>query len=774
MRGCRILAMKYLQKNKRRTAITIIGITLSVIVLYTIINLSYSYILTQRENIRKEGDYEIVLLTDNTAVANQTVIKDYVVSVNTGMYYHPYLHRFLDEPVLFVKVDKPEKAYVYKNELEELYDVEAICNEELLGFYLQGDSSSGKVIVLTIMLFVYAFAVFSVGMIRNSVQLTILEQMKDFGILRCIGATRMSVRFCVYWMGAILEMAGVLFGIIIGYPVSQAIADYFQINLKFRIWFVFLIILIFLADLFFVMWEQCENMNRIALLEIVHGQIQIQKEKIKKRRIPLIQKIFGVEGTYAYKSLCRYPGRFYKSVGAITFGIGIFVVVSCIWSTIYGQAEANDRQEGYYQVCCYLSDRSILTTEELNEKLPNMEILNQLMKTDGIEVAKKLYCNCIYTTNVEEIKGHIREAYQSETGGGELYAKDGKKLQENVEDFLLACEMNLFGMDEEDISLIDSKKVDGTLEVSENGIILFNRVYTMIKENDSEGSIGQYKEFEVTDYKVGDKVQIVEPTELVIRYQKKIEEGNIGVLNVEETTDTINSELLKSCVEELVKEGKTKTFTIEAVVNDTNNIMPGFCSFALPLKRYSDFMKRDESVCEGIKFRVNYRKNLSRLKEFMEGLEAQESEDYVVSSSFVYTSEMWRKLLMYTMPVIVLIVVMSCLNIINTTAGNLYLRRQEFGQLWAIGFSKGKLYYAAILEGVFTLIIAGFWGLILGYGIGRSVMSVYTVLLGWKFYFSVRVFLICVVVFGIVLCATEYCLIREMLFQPVEVLDTKE
>ena len=47
-------------------------------------------------------------------------------------------------------------------------------------------------------------------------------------------------------------------------------------------------------------------------------------------------------------------------------------------------------------------------------------------------------------------------------------------------------------------------------------------------------------------------------------------------------------------------------------------------------------------------------------------------------------------------------------------------------------------------------------------GAGMGLMSVFIVLYGWKFRFSWGVFLLCVVIFGVVLCGTDYISIREM------------
>lgn len=67
-----------------------------------------------------------------------------------------------------------------------------------------------------------------------------------------------------------------------------------------------------------------------------------------------------------------------------------------------------------------------------------------------------------------------------------------------------------------------------------------------------------------------------------------------------------------------------------------------------------------------------------------------------------------------------------------------------------------------MLEGIITLFIAALVGLLIGYGAGMGLMSVFIVLWGWKFRFSWGVLLLCVVIFGVVLCGTDYISIWEM------------
>ena len=59
------LAFRYIKMKKTRSVLTALGVSISVMILYIVLNLGWSYVLNERADIRSLHDYEIVLLTDN-------------------------------------------------------------------------------------------------------------------------------------------------------------------------------------------------------------------------------------------------------------------------------------------------------------------------------------------------------------------------------------------------------------------------------------------------------------------------------------------------------------------------------------------------------------------------------------------------------------------------------------------------------------------------------------------------------------------------------------
>ena len=80
------LALYYLKAGKRQCIVTIIGVMITVAVLYTALNFGYSYVLQTRQEVRKEADYEIVFLSDDTEKLAQIAADDQILQAYNGAY----------------------------------------------------------------------------------------------------------------------------------------------------------------------------------------------------------------------------------------------------------------------------------------------------------------------------------------------------------------------------------------------------------------------------------------------------------------------------------------------------------------------------------------------------------------------------------------------------------------------------------------------------------------------------------------------------------------
>ena len=62
MKSYWMLGMKYIRQNCQRTIVTVLGVTVTVMLLFAGLNLAYSYLLHERESERSRQDYELSLI----------------------------------------------------------------------------------------------------------------------------------------------------------------------------------------------------------------------------------------------------------------------------------------------------------------------------------------------------------------------------------------------------------------------------------------------------------------------------------------------------------------------------------------------------------------------------------------------------------------------------------------------------------------------------------------------------------------------------------------
>lgn len=276
------LAFRYIRMKRGRSLITVFGVSVSVMLLYIILNLGWSYLLNDRAWVREQKDYEIVLLTQDQGLIEEILKEKHVKSATVGEYYeYDY-----DEPVTwpnatYINTTNPYRMEKILAELTEKYGVEGMLNRDLAPDYLQGEGYEFMYIgILVYLLVSYIFAIFGVGLIKNSIQLTMFEQVKDFGNLRCIGSTVKQMERIIFLQGAVMEAAGIVAGVLFGWGGS-VIAGYLigWENTGFHALPILFIVAAFLFDLYFTMKENAKTVTGMSPVSAIRGEYRVHLER---------------------------------------------------------------------------------------------------------------------------------------------------------------------------------------------------------------------------------------------------------------------------------------------------------------------------------------------------------------------------------------------------------------------------------------------------------------------------------------------------------------
>lgn len=343
------LSIKYLKFQKKRTILTILGVALASGILFVILTLYFSNFINTRDALRKQADYEIVLLPEQNQDVPALLKQDFVKTAYRGKYYDYYSSSYI-ENAIYINVKNPYRLDANVETIEQTYGVKAQLNQQLASYYLQGDTGNDTYIILLMFLLLsFVIAVIGVGIIRTTIQLNTMEQIKDYGILRCIGATQGQLKSVIFRMGCMQELLGILGGVVIGFPIAYLVGLSMNIKVRPHVLPFLYVLIVFIGDLFFVMDENGKLAKKISPIEAVRGQTSGTR-KVKARKQSIFGKIFGVQGDYAYKNLMSNKRRFLKTIATFALSIAAFITIATIFTSFVQMQKQIAPSYGEYQV----------------------------------------------------------------------------------------------------------------------------------------------------------------------------------------------------------------------------------------------------------------------------------------------------------------------------------------------------------------------------------------------------------------------------------------
>ncbi len=812
------LAAYYLKASKKRCVITIIGVMITVIVLYAGLNIFYSYMLQQQKDVRKEADYEIVFLTDDQETLSQIASDDRVTQAYTGKYAvsewetvngtdGKYVEKVYDN-ALYVNTGHPYRMAKIMNEMIEDYGVDAELNWNLSTWYLQDMEEGFDVILIVVLLIAYIFAIFAVGVIRNTIQMFTLEQVKDYGILRCIGATKGQLSGIIYRMGAMLEIAGLLAGIVMGGIVSMILGFIFKISAGFHIIPMIPILITYLGDMYFVMRENAKLVTKMTPVSAVRGEYRIKKEKLRWRGGGLMGKIFGIEGSYARKSVLRNKGRFIKTVTAMVFSISAIVLICSCWGQLRKYWKSTDEKFGDYQINRTSYSSATTSLEEAQSTLPSVEVFRELSRNNSVEESKKVYGCKADLVDTDSYTGKITDEFRTKVTMGHYYgvymdklngtgeASDDKdpEVTRSVAETMVNS-TDVIGCDDSDLNHLTKYLTAGTTELSENGILVvaggsFN---SWDLDGDAYGDeadtlYDKIYHFETYHFELGDTVQLVD----FALYQKKClkakerieqefeklqkEAGmtqDSGEIENAEGRTAMRQEYVEyeQIRDQLIAEGHYKTYKVEGILDLGTQVFGETADRQIYMRQndYFDLTGYGENDIAGMKYKVN-----------LDSVSASSVTDmlsYIGDSLYGESMQLCvylKSFVRYAIAAVLFIFVLSSVNIVNTTAGNLHLRRKEFAQLRVIGMSRKRLLKTVMLEGVMTTVVANVLGFIIGIGLSYGVFMYLNMVIEAGKSIAWWAFGVGLVASGLIICGSIWLGIRDLPVAMVEDLKLEE
>lgn len=493
----------------------------------------------------------------------------------------------------------------------------------------------------------------SVFCIKNSFDISITEKIKQYGMLRSIGATKKQIRKNVFFEATILGLIGIPLGLALGVLASYILViisnffltDMLTEGLKLVIsysWIAILVaVLLGFVTIYFSALRSAFKASKVSPIESIRNSsdIKIKARKIKSPKA--IKKIFGIGGDISYKNLKRNKKKYRTTVISIIVSVSVFIALSYFMNAAFSEFDRLIEVSDYNISLGYNVTR--------NEQWDNIEKITKLDNINNYTVSRGLnlylenpkyneeYLKLMNVTENEQVENYVLNAI-----GEEQYKKYLKELNLNYEEF------------KDKGIIVDINKVQYINDKDKNAT-KYIRKYTY---NENDTIVGQYYNDEGTMLNlsidiglVTDKLPFGLPKDYsyIIVSDEFYDKLSMKYNDVFVFMDSSNPDKLQDEIEEILQ-------------NENYNI---------------------NNINENVKMMTNL---------------------YILVGIFLYGF-------------IIVISLIGVTNIFNTITTNMNLRRQEFAMLKSIGMTSKEFKRMIRLESIFMGAKSLLFGIPIGVGL---------------------------------------------------------
>lgn len=244
--------------------------------------------------------------------------------------------------VLFRKVYKVYNQEIESEKLTEqlkktyMFDI----NKYLIDLETNPISSTsmgdlGKVLAIVIVIIVFT----SIFCIKNSFDISITEKIRQYGMLRSIGATKKQIKRNVFYEATILGLIGIPLGIILGclatyiliiisnYYLTDVIQTGFKLELVFSTYAILVAIILGIITIYFSALKSATRASKVSEIDSIRNSanLKISSKKIKYPKY--IKKLFGIGGVISFKNLKRNKKKYRTTIISITVSTFVFIAL---------------------------------------------------------------------------------------------------------------------------------------------------------------------------------------------------------------------------------------------------------------------------------------------------------------------------------------------------------------------------------------------------------------------------------------------------------------
>jgi len=588
---------------------------------------------------------------------------------------------------LLVEISSKTNLKTALRELKQLGEKNSVVeNGVLIQMQGAGDANSGMgglLVALAIIIGIVLVA--TIAVIYNSFQISVVERIKQFGLLRAVGTTPKQIRKIVLREATILAIIAIPLGLICSiiaiYGISIAfkligVDSVMPIKISASPMVLSISAAVGLLAIYLSALVPAYFAGRISPLNAISGRTSITKEKIKKRKNRVIQKIFGFEGALAAKNIKRNRKRYRITVFSIVISVVLFVTFKSFMDmSLNISDDINDSKNIHFSV--------VGNNKGTEKTIIDNKIETSIKKLKVVDKTYKIYDSYNFdaainnNSKVKEIQD-MGNVYKKITLGG-------------VEKTIIGSSISIYDKDSLEASkkYLKSGNINEEKLNSENGVILINK-NVVYNEKTKKNYFGP-----IANVKVGDEIELQydadgedEPNIAKIDFGKgKVKKVKIMAIlgndpfNYKGDSNGLKIITTKEMGEKLTGEKEIKPVDLNIVLKDVKYEDTGKIGIENAIKADPSLM-----VINNID---NNRKSKSSI--------------------------LMIKILLYGFVLVVSLI--GSVNIVNTLTTNIILRKREFATLKSIGLTQKGLKKMIVLEGLLYGVIGAIYGSIIGCGI---------------------------------------------------------
>ena len=210
-------------------------------------------------------------------------------------------------------------------------------------FQNESISSLGGVIVVVCLIIVFT----SIFCIKNSFDISITEKIKQYGMLKSIGATKKQIKHNVFFEATILGAIGIPLGLLSGIFASyiliivsniflkKAMAENLVLIFSLNIYCLIIAIVLGIITLYFSAFRSAHRASKISPIESIRNSANLKLNNKKLKTNKLIHTIFGIGGDISIKNLKRNKRKYRTTVISIIVSTTVFIALYSFMSLAF-------------------------------------------------------------------------------------------------------------------------------------------------------------------------------------------------------------------------------------------------------------------------------------------------------------------------------------------------------------------------------------------------------------------------------------------------------